>query len=290
MKHTLTDLSQLSKAMFKTAPNVDEVKPTQPKAKPRDDGEDVLAYFSRPAAGANAAQNAPTCAPSADGADARTEALERDVAALRAQLRDSETARSDVEAKCADLEREREKLADALAAARKEVERLKGECGRLQGEARKAALAATGAADAKVEPTVAPAAERPTRGIVAPPAAFAEAFPGEVREMVLSALSEARDAAHQSTRERRATILDAVLAANRPTGELDRRRAELKQAMKDCGYYTDPKAIEKLGFKLVSGRTHWKLEYGNVRMPIAKTPSDYRANLNMATDLANRCF
>ena len=33
-----------------------------------------------------------------------------------------------------------------------------------------------------------------------------------------------------------------------------------------------------------------KLEYAGVRMPIAKTPSDYRANLNMATDMANRCF
>ncbi len=292
MKHTLTDLSQLSKAMFKSAPKVDEVKPAPPKAKPNDAGEEVLAYFSRPAAGAKAAQNAPTCAPAADGADAQAEALKRNVAALRAQLRDAEAARSDAEAKCADVKREREKLADALAAARKEVERLKGECGRLQGEAKKAALAASDAANAKVESLAlaAPAAERPTRGVLAPPAAIAETFPGEVREMVLSALSEARDAARQSTRERRAAILDAVLATNRPTGELERRRAELKQAMKDCGYYTDPKAIERLGFKLVSGRTHWKLEYGNVRMPIAKTPSDYRANLNMATDLANRCF
>jgi hypothetical protein len=77
---------------------------------------------------------------------------------------------------------------------------------------------------------------------------------------------------------------------DRPTGELDRRRAELKQILKDAGYYTDPHALEELGFKLVSGRTHWKLEYAGVRMPIAKTPSDYRANLNMAADMANRCF
>ena len=290
MSRTLSDFSQLSKAMFKAAPKADEVKPEPPKLKPYDEGEEVLAYFSRPAAGAKNAQKAPTCTPAANGAAGQAEALERDVEALRAQLRDSEEARSDAEGKLADSEEERRKLADALAAARKEVERLTGECGRLRGEARKAAQAAPVAEGAKVEPLAVRAAETPRSGVLASPAAFAEAFPGELREMLLTVLSDARDAARQSTRERRAAVLDAVLAANRPTGELDRRRAELKQILKDAGYYTDPHALEELGFKLVSGRTHWKLEYAGVRMPIAKTPSDYRANLNMATDMANRCF
>jgi len=69
------------------------------------------------------------------------------------------------------------------------------------------------------------------------------------------------------------------------TGELDRRRAELKQILKDAGYFTDPHALEDIGFKLVSGRNHWKLEYAGIRMPIAKTPYDYRANLNMTQGL-----
>ena len=276
--------------MFKAAPKADEVKPEPPKPKPHDEGEEVLAYFSRPAAGAKTAQKAPTCAPAADGAAGQAEALERDVAALRAQLRDSEEARSDAEGKLADSEEERRKLADALAAARKEVERLTGECGRLRGEARKAAQSAPVAEGAKVEPLAVRAAETPRGGVLASPGAFAEAFPGEVREMLLSVLSDARDAARQSTRERRASVLDAVLAANRPTGELVRRRAELKQILKDAGYFTDPHALEDIGFKLVSGRNHWKLEYAGVRMPIAKTPSDYRANLYLATVMAYRCF
>ena len=50
------------------------------------------------------------------------------------------------------------------------------------------------------------------------------------------------------------------------TGELERRRAELKQILKDAGYFNDPKPLEKLGFKLISGRTHWKLQYANVRI------------------------
>lgn len=290
MSRTLSDFSQLSKAMFKAAPKADEVKPEPPKSKSHDEGEEVLAYFSRPAAGAETAQKAPTCAPAAEGATDRTAALERDVAALRAQLRDSEAARKDAEARMTESDRKCADAAVALEAARRDVMRLQGECGRLQGEARKAAQAAPVVEDAKDEPLAAQAAETPRSGVLAAPGAFAEAFPGEVREMILAVLSDARDAARQSTRERRAAVLDAVLAANRPTGELDRRRAELKQILKDAGYYTDPHALEELGFKLVSGRTHWKLEYAGVRMPIAKTPSDYRANLNMAADMANRCF
>jgi len=81
-----------------------------------------------------------------------------------------------------------------------------------------------------------------------------------------------------------------VLEANPATGELERRRAELKQILKDAGYFNDPKPLEKLGFKLISGRTHWKLQYANVRITMSKTPSDYRASLNTASDTTNRCF
>lgn len=85
-------------------------------------------------------------------------------------------------------------------------------------------------------------------------------------------------------------MLKSILAVNRPSGELERRRAELKQIFKDAGYYNDPKPLEKLGFRLISGRTHWKIEYAGIRMPLSKTPSDWRANRNTAADMANRCF
>ena len=104
---------------------------------------------------------------------------------------------------------------------------------------------------------------------------------------MLATLADALDMARQSGRERRAEVLSGVLAANRPTGELECRRAELKQILKDAGYFNDPKPFEKLGF---SGRTHWKLQYANVRITMSKTPSDYRASLNTASDTANRCF
>ena len=33
-----------------------------------------------------------------------------------------------------------------------------------------------------------------------------------------------------------------------------------------------------------------KLQYANVRVTMSKTPSDYGANLNNGSEIANRCF
>ena len=32
------------------------------------------------------------------------------------------------------------------------------------------------------------------------------------------------------------------------------------------------------------------LEYGNIRFPVSKTPSDYRSNRNTLSQIENRCF
>ena len=66
-----------------------------------------------------------------------------------------------------------------------------------------------------------------------------------------------------------------------------------RQIIKDTGSFVNARTIavlEKLGFKCVSGNKHWKIDYANVRIPMSKTPSDHRAALNTATDIANRCF
>ena len=39
-----------------------------------------------------------------------------------------------------------------------------------------------------------------------------------------------------------------------------------------------------------TGNKHWKLDYADIRIPISKTPSDYRSALNTATSIANNCF
>lgn len=286
---TLTDLSQLTKSMVKRP--VEEPRPAPtPKAQesPVDrEAAEVLAYFARP--GGNAPQR-PHVASRADPAKDRVAELEAALEAKDAALDALAEENATMDGRIADLERQLGAEREAHEAAARERDRLQGECGRLQGELRKTAENAPVAAPAQAAPVAQAEPTKPTRGLLAANGAIAEAFPGEVREQVLAALADALAAAQQSGREHRAGVLAGVLAANPATGELERRRAELKQILKDAGYFNDPKPLEKLGFKLISGRTHWKLQYANVRITMSKTPSDYRASLNTASDTANRCF
>ena len=125
------------------------------------------------------------------------------------------------------------------------------------------------------------------------PDGVSEKFTGEVREHLLEALADAQRAADAGGRDRRARILEAILCANACTGELARRRAEVKQVMKDAGSFIDDAtiaALEKLGFRYVSGSNHHKLDYAGIRFPVAKTPSDHRSCLNSAAEICNRVF
>ena len=62
-----------------------------------------------------------------------------------------------------------------------------------------------------------------------------ERFPGEFRDHVIEVIREARDSAEKEGRARRAQILESVLVANDPVGELSRRRAELEKLFADNG-------------------------------------------------------
>ena len=278
MGRTLTDFSQLSKGMFKKSDPVVEVKPLPPK---KAAGDDALAYFGL------SAPEAPTCAPGAGVDNGRIQSLEANVAALRAESAALGAAKAEVERKSADLEQQLAAERQMRASAEVERDRLCGEVLRLRNELEEA-LTAPG-----TQPVVSePVRETQVAGLLKPPAT-AEAFPGEVREHILAVLSEGLEAAQSSERERRAAVLGDVLAANKPGSELERRRRELKQIIKDTGSFVDARtiaALEKIGFKCVSGNKHWKLDYANVRIPISKTPSDRRGAQNTATDIANRCF
>ena len=139
-------------------------------------------------------------------------------------------------------------------------------------------------------------AQRETRlhdSLLVAPMALSEKFPGEIHEHVVEALSDAYEAAEAGGRDRRARILEAVLCANPSSGELEHRREAVKQIVKDAGAALDNAALaelEKLGFRYISGNKHHKLEWAGIRFPLAKTPSDYRACLNSAAEIANRVF
>ena len=289
MGRTFTDFSQLSKGMFRKSEPVVEVKPIPTESSAG--GDEALAYFGltgrekRESGRAGAVGGCgESCAVA--GNDAFV-ALKANLEAVRAESAALGAAKDAVEKKAADLERQLAEERAARQAAEAERERLRGDVLRLRNELEEMQTIPRAEAAAPV-----PVQEVRVQGLLKAPAT-GEVFNGEVREHVLAALSEARDAAGQSGRERRAKVLGDVLAANAPAGELERRRTELKQIIKDTGSFVDARtiaALEKIGYKCVSGNKHWKLDYANVRIPISKTPSDRRAALNTATGIANRCF
>lgn len=289
MGRTYTDFSQLSKGMFRKSEPVVEIKPIPKETSAG--GDDALAYFGLTGRGKREEGRAGAVGGcGASGAGAANDAyvvLKANLEALRAESAVLSEAKAEAERKVADLERQ---LADERAArqsAESERDRLRDEVLRLRNELEEVQTAPIAEAAAPV-----PVQEVRVQGLLKAPAA-GEVFDGEVREHVLAALSEAQEAAGQSGRERRAKVLEDVLAANVAAGELERRRAELKQIIKDTGSFIDARTIaelEKLGFKCVSGNKHWKLDYADIRIPISKTPSDYRSALNTATSIANNCF
>ena len=292
MVKTLTDLSQLTKAILKESPpsRVEPAPAAQPAPTVSDEdreAEEVLAYFSR------TPQNAPRSlrvAPGAGAGEERTAELKAALEAKDAALDAIAEEKAEADERIAELEQQLAAEREAHEAAVRERDRLQGECGRLQGELRKCGENAPVAAPVEAAPVVQSEPPKPTQGILVAPGAVAEVFPGEVREQVVATLLDGLGTAERSGRERRAEILRYVLAANQSSGELERRRAELRQILKNAGYYNDPKPLERLGLRLISGRTHWKLQYANVRVTMSKTPSDYRANLNNGSEIANRCF
>ena len=289
MGQTFTDLSQLSKGMFRKSEPVVEIKPIPKETSAG--GDDALAYFGltgREKRESGRAGAVGGCGAFGGGAgnDAYA-ALEANLEAVRAESAALNEAKDAAEKKAADLERQLAAERAARQAVEAERERLRGDVLRLRNELEEVQTAPIAEAAASV-----PVQEVRVQGLLKAPAT-GEVFDGEVREHVLAALSEARDAAGQSGRERRAKVLEDVLAANAPAGELERRRAELRQIIKDTGSFIDARtiaALEKLGFRCVSGNKHWKLDYADIRIPISKTPSDYRSALNAATSIANNCF
>ena len=292
MAKKLTDLSQLTKAILKESPpsRVEPAPAAQPAPTVSDEdreAEEVLAYFSRTP---QDAPRSPRVAPGAGAGENRTAELKAALEAKDAALDAIAEEKAEADERIAELEQQLAAEREAHEAAIRERDRLQGECGRLQGELRKKGENAPVVAPVVAAPVAQPEPPKPTRGILVAPATAAEVFPGEVREQVVATLLDGLGTAERSGRERRAEILRCVLAANQSAGELERRRVELRQILKDAGYYNDPKPLERLGLRLISGRTHWKLQYANVRVTMSKTPSDYRANLNNGNEIASKCF
>ncbi len=239
--------------------------------------------------------------------DALKAELEERQAVIDALALDAAEAKESLERTQEELKQAQEELKQAGARADEELAKAKAEL-----DQTKAALEAEKSAP-KVDPALQEKAAAQEREIARlqellveaqrtalsstvlldKPEGISEKFTGEVREHLLEALADAQRAADAGGRDRRARILEAILCANACTGELARRRAEVKQIMKDAGSFIDDTtiaALEKLGFRYVSGANHHKLDYAGIRFPVAKTPGDHRSCLNSAAEICNRVF
>ena len=79
-------------------------------------------------------------------------------------------------------------------------------------------------------------------------------FDGESRDHVLEALKEARDAAEREGRVRRAQVLEGVLVANEPVGELAKRRAAVEKLFRDNGNILSGVVLEELQREKIAHR------------------------------------
>ena len=71
-------------------------------------------------------------------------------------------------------------------------------------------------------------------------------FPGETRDQVLDAIKEAREKAEADGRVRRAQLLEGVLVANEPTGNLAKKKAALEKFFNDNQNILSGPVIEEL--------------------------------------------
>ena len=71
-------------------------------------------------------------------------------------------------------------------------------------------------------------------------------FVGETRDHVIEVVREARDKAEAEGRQRRAQVLEGVLAANEPEGTLAKKRAALEKLFAENGSIVSGPVIEQL--------------------------------------------
>ena len=297
MARKLTDFAQLSKALFRSQtteqpPAAPPAPPTAEAALSRDEAE-VLAYFSK-GNDTNPKRTVPrkTPAPKAEDRSAELEGLKVRIAELESLLQQSECDQAQAKAKAESMAQELDAAQKALQSAEKDRERLREDRAELERALNHATQPREAASAAPEMPTV-PTAAVPQPELLKTPAGLDEIFAGELREMILTSLAEAQASARQAGHDRRAAVLEAFLAANPPSGELDRRRARLRQILKNAGSFNDAHVLAELaelGIRPVSGRKHWKLDYGGLRLTMAKTPSDFRSSRNAATEMGNRCY
>ena len=84
---------------------------------------------------------------------------------------------------------------------------------------------------------------------------LADRFPGETRDHVIEVIREARDAAEKEGRLRRAQVLESVLVANAPLGNLAKKREALRHFFAENGNILSGPVIAELEKSGISHKT-----------------------------------
>ena len=146
---------------------------------------------------------------------------------------------------------------ERIVALKKENDSLKSQVSSLTSslEEAKAALAKVGDVLARNEET--PASS--TVALIDRDPELNDRFPGETRDHVLEVIREAREAAEKDGRIRRAQILESVLVANEPVGNLAKKRAALEKFFaENANIMSGPviAELEKCGISHKNGETY----------------------------------
>lgn len=115
-----------------------------------------------------------------------------------------------------------------------------------------------------------------------------EFYPGELKDTILAALSDARSRLGEDSRRRH--IVDDLLANNEQTATADEMAEAIKNALSGMKRFgaSEKRALENLGFVIEDGGKHAKARFFDdprYEFTIAKTGSDHRGGMNMALQI-----
>lgn len=220
---------------------------------------------------------------------------------LEAAAREQEAVVAELAEECVAKDSEMREKESALTAAQERIAALEQQLATVQPSAEQQAAAATAAQRiAELEQQLAAAEQRITdeaahhedemRQLAAQleeaqrtslsssvlldkPDEADEVFFGELRHHVVDALREALTSAEATGRERRAHLLEAVIAANLDDAEMQKTREQTHRLLVD-GDGPDWKSFEQLGFKHAFIRGRHVLTWAGIEMPLDTIPSE----------------
>lgn len=120
-----------------------------------------------------------------------------------------------------------------------------------------------------------------------------ELCPGEINDFMLELVRKEYNRIPPEMLCRRKELCSAFLACNTEVGNRAKIKESLTSNLKTwCARQDQIQAIERLGFAVTKGRTHYKIRANNSQyfIALAATPGDRKSGANCATNAINVFF